>query len=434
MKAPRAPSQRLVFVVGAPRSGTTLLTHMLHRHPLACGTPETHFLCHVHVYPGGPVRFVRSWPNNAEWLCSRLQTIRTPNWVAEPERTFGACLDLDRRDLLGALRRIFLAVIRDAAPHPDAPVLVEKTPQHIQYLALLRRLFPEAAILHIVRDGRAVATSLGRMRWWGSGLTGGLAYWGHWVPAASRWVARDRRALEIRYEALVTDPEATLREVTRFLGLPFSDAMLSPTEDEHALLEAASGYKQNVLHRVDPRLAHAWRDACDTETLRYMDTVLGRVLAQMRYPLETPPRGQVRLVVGGVDTSGRQWAKASELIRTACADLAPGEVLIASPAHDRLPRVPTITCEDFARRILNAPSRASAAARAAVALANAARIRRELHWVRPPQAAEVAWKPRRVLERALEALVTVHDPAAEPAAGTEPADAPPHGSPVRGRR
>lgn len=101
----------------------------------------------------------------------------------------------------------------------------EKTPQHLQHLGNISKLFPSAKFIHIIRDGRDCAASLERRF--------------KRLPAHSifRWknVVRDGRKqgaelgdkyMEVKYEAVTEDPELWMRRICEFVGLPFHEDVL----------------------------------------------------------------------------------------------------------------------------------------------------------------------------------------------------------------
>jgi hypothetical protein len=104
----------------------------------------------------------------------------------------------------------------------------DKTPGYVTHLPQLSRLFPDAQFVHVVRDGRAVAVSLGERPWGPASAIAG-AFW--WRTKAGRG-RRDGRALpsdrylEVRHEDLLADPAAELARVCAFLGAEYSPEML----------------------------------------------------------------------------------------------------------------------------------------------------------------------------------------------------------------
>lgn len=229
----RRSANPYVFVVGVPRSGTTLLQRMLDAHPLLAVVNETHWV---------PRKF-------------RPQTGLTPNGIVTEaliplllaHRSFPSMgVDEQRlRDILRedpAIRYIdFVARIFDRyAAAAGKPFAGDKTPGYVRRIAQIHRRWPQARFVHIIRDPRDVCLSILD---WDIGEQV-LDSYGTWAldPVATialhwrRSVAMGREAgtvlgpklyLEVRYEDLVVRTERELRDICAFLGLPFSDSMLS---------------------------------------------------------------------------------------------------------------------------------------------------------------------------------------------------------------
>ena len=113
-----------------------------------------------------------------------------------------------------------------AKASPD--VWVDHTPSNMQYATTLRRSFPEAAFVHIVRDVRGVAASLMRLDW-GPNRCAARSR-GTWVQNIAYGLAVERSSMgpvvRIRYEDLVTNPRATIEELCETLGIAFAKDMV----------------------------------------------------------------------------------------------------------------------------------------------------------------------------------------------------------------
>jgi protein-tyrosine sulfotransferase len=205
----RARSRAAPIVVGGcHRSGTTLLRVLLDRHPkIAAGAESTVFLRRI------------SSPCEIGGL-----------YGLDPELI--AAWQLEARSQVAFIERFQAAVLAAAGK----PIWAEKTPGNVLRFGFVRRHFPDARLVHIIRDGRDVVCSLRRARWpkpcggTGSGeeLRRCAEYWARYVRSGRRF-AGDPRYFELRYEALARDPEPALRRLLRFVGLEW-DASLLRTE------------------------------------------------------------------------------------------------------------------------------------------------------------------------------------------------------------
>jgi hypothetical protein len=217
-----------LFVVGCPRSGTTLLQRMLDANPLLAVSNDPHFI------PFAPGVGAGLDPPVTEELVDWLLRYRTFARLGLDERTVRAAA------ASAATYRQLVAALYDAFGRERGKLLAgEKTPRYVRYLPLLHALFPGARVIHIVRDGRDVALSTldwarpdrgpGRFRLWREHPLAVCALSWHWHVTTGM---RDGTRLgdlysEVRYEDLVANPERTLRRLTAGVGLPFADGMLA---------------------------------------------------------------------------------------------------------------------------------------------------------------------------------------------------------------
>jgi tetratricopeptide (TPR) repeat protein len=210
-----SPSELPVFVVGLPRSGTTLVEQIIASHPQAFGAGE-----------------LTALPNLAKALPSRF-------WNPYPE-----CLAAIDRDAASALAERHLAQLRtlDAA----AARIVDKQLFNFRNLGLIALLFPGARILHCRREPRDIAVSCHFLKFLKPmNFAYDLADFGHYYRAYRRLMAHWRRVLplsilEIDYETLVADQESKSREIIAFCGLEWDERCLDFHQTGRAVRTASS--------------------------------------------------------------------------------------------------------------------------------------------------------------------------------------------------
>lgn len=163
----------------------------------------------------------------------------------------------------------------------------DKTPIYASYVDLLNAIFPQAQFIHIIRDGRDVALSM-LDKWGKSELHVDLYF------AARNWVRRirDVRAsatqlapglfYELRYEALVQDPEKEVRGVCEFLGEPYFPQMARPHELGRERLEAGS-FHAAVRRPPSASRVGRWRQEMSSTDQRLFQYVAGKLLVALNY-------------------------------------------------------------------------------------------------------------------------------------------------------
>jgi hypothetical protein len=123
----------------------------------------------------------------------------------------------------------------------------DKSPTYTLHLDFIDELFPSAQYIHLLRDGHDVVASY-RERWgYRAGLRAANSVWVAYVRAAQALGSRlpAGRFHELRYEALVSDPEATTRALFAFLGEAWDPVVLRYEEKEHRTTERHARFTQD---------------------------------------------------------------------------------------------------------------------------------------------------------------------------------------------
>lgn len=226
-----------IFVLGAERSGTTLLRLILDAHPAIAIGPESGFL-----------RAVQDTLTIREWHAGH-------NWF---ER-FG----VDRADMAARLADLYGGMFTDYAHAQGKRRWGDKSPMHRWLVDLALELFPDAVFVGIVRHPGAVCTSRAR---WNYPRQDNVDMW---VRAAHRMVVdRDRIGAErftiLRYEDLLRDPEPVLRDLVDFLGEEWSDRLVAHHEEQRGGDEVTDGGTRTT-DPMDPSRIDAWLEQAAAE-------------------------------------------------------------------------------------------------------------------------------------------------------------------------
>ena len=243
---------RPVFIVGLPRSGTSLLLNLLDSHPALGVLPTegdllTRFAPRLRrLDQSQQLRFL-----GKIWIARLIHGVNLPPYwlLGPPDTEPNPYLTFTRRirswgmsDGLQAYRRpypAFLAVVLAWLESRHGTLefahWVEKTPGHEIHLRRSLRIFPEAKCIHVVRDPRAVLFSRIAIEANTGGRTNEVRRLaidiGRSLRLAQRFAAQlgNMRYLVIRYEDLATDTEAVMQSVAQFLDIGFDRSLLQPT-------------------------------------------------------------------------------------------------------------------------------------------------------------------------------------------------------------
>lgn len=299
-----------LFIVGSPRTGSTLLRHVLNRSPLVCLASETHYLKGSRqLHLGDRLASARALEGAAREEAARaiVADLFSPRfWVwlrrkSEPASFLARLLATDLTEQ--SLFTLLLDVYADGQC-PDRTVVVrgEKTPDHLYGLDTLARWFPEARFIHTFRDPRAVYAS--RLVRSGEGRRGMKAR----LPAipprlldpvlapievvetsrvwldAARLHRRHTESLGDRYrlvqfEHLVADPETSLRSICEFIGIPFEPTLLEDT----VVVGSSFADERHAAQGFDRRSVDRWRKHVNPLVKAWFGIVARRELRRFGY-------------------------------------------------------------------------------------------------------------------------------------------------------
>ena len=276
-------SDRPIFVIGCPRSGTTLLQLMLHSHPRIAVPPETRFLVpayfHRKVY--GDMRL----PENRR---------RLAEWIATGRTTKFRELGLDAGEFVaaatagpGTFGSVIGTVFRSYAERFAKPRWGDKRPSYFQHVSMIRRLFPDAQFVHLIRDGRDCVASLKEMPWYRLTTYHAAANWAEAIDFGARHAATLPPDCyhRLRYEDLTADPERELRALCRFIGEDYDPAMCEPRHMARVAVPPHKVWHRNTHGDVTAARVGSWSARLEPWEIELCETVLGDRLAGLGYEL-----------------------------------------------------------------------------------------------------------------------------------------------------
>ena len=226
------------FLVGCPRSGTTLLQSLVAAHPDAMSVPETFYF--ARIAPTGRRGQLGLAPRTAPAV---LGDLAAAGVAADPSP-----------GLLGPVTvhhyaRAFVRRMDRTAREAGASLWLEKTPRHARYVDLIEGEVEGARFVHIVRAGEAVVASLQEASerdpvvWPPMTPMETVAMWRRYLGYTTACVGREPHAF-VSYEQLAAAPERVMAPLCDFLGLRADDAALQ------AILADYAASSQSVVGRV----------------------------------------------------------------------------------------------------------------------------------------------------------------------------------------
>jgi hypothetical protein len=274
-----------IFIVGAPRSGTTLLQYMLRSHPnISLPTGESHFFIPLFRNEEGfgdltkqeNIRAVLEamYKQSADFLDTDIHGIQfnidrlTKEFHAEGRVTMEA---------------IFSGLFEKNAIGEGKTRWGDKTPYYVLHMKLLLEKFPDAQFIHLIRDGRDVAMSLlNRKHDFGVyNYFFAAKYWEIYVALGRECgqTLGDKTYHEVRYEDLLTSPETAMRGICKFLDEPYSDNLVNFKKSSE------SGKTPLLQKPIQKENQAKWRTKMSPKQIETFERAVSTTLLDFNYPL-----------------------------------------------------------------------------------------------------------------------------------------------------
>ena len=274
-----------IFVVGAPRSGTTLLQYMLRSHPdISLPTGESHFFIPLlrdeneygDLRQLGNVRCVleRMYQQSADFLDTDLHGIH---------------FDIDRlSDTLHqqqhtSMAQLIAGLMKLNATGENARRWGDKTPYYVLHMEKLLSQFPDAQFIHLIRDGRDCALSMFQrkhdFRVYNTFFA--AKYWEIYVAKgrqAGQRIGPDNYK-EIRYEDLLDHPESVMKSVCNYLGEDYNDALINFKKSD------GSGKTPLLQKPIQQDNHEKWRHQMTEKQVITFERAVSSTLLDCNYPI-----------------------------------------------------------------------------------------------------------------------------------------------------
>lgn len=292
-----------IFIVGCERSGTTMLRLILCMHKNILIPPQTKYIKKLYKrrLKYGDLSKDKNRYKLIDWFNNN-----------NDKRTKLIDLDLNKNEIhseltiagnsLGAFLSVILKLY---AKKFKKYRWGDKHPYYIKYLPQLFKLFPDAQVIHIIRDGRDAVASLKRMPWWKKSSIYAMLNWQEAIrkgETAKKKYTRDQY-LEIKYEDIIDSPEDIIKTVCEFISEEYSDSLL----EFHKIVDKSiPSYKMNwhsaTKSKINTQSVGRWQNELTTWEISLFNRKLKNELTVHNYKISErkksiPIKIRIRFVV-----------------------------------------------------------------------------------------------------------------------------------------
>lgn len=267
----------VIFIVGVGRSGTSLLQSFLNAHPDIAFTPETQFV-RKYLAKGDLKKKIEANPSTFFTdLLSKDKEFARASMPATEIVTESKVNVVD----------VYQTFLGKYTAAKGKSIAGDKDPRNLDLIETLYKYFPQGKVIHIIRDPRDVVASRMKADW--SSKTPFLLH----PMMYNAQFHRGRRIgkqyygdnyFEIKYETLIAEPESSLKEMCRFLGVEFAPSMLNFAESSKELVsESEMQWKKETLGPLLSKNSGKWRKTLSASQIHYVQTLCQPVLREFGY-------------------------------------------------------------------------------------------------------------------------------------------------------
>ena len=270
------------FIIGSGRSGNTLLRSILSGNSDISIPPESYRLPFAikrfHIFSN------RDWKHVVSEVLSEFENCKEfYTWDIEFNEVYKRLENIDesKKTLSNIFDELFCTYSNKHSS--GSKIWGDKTPMNTMYLDWIGSVFPESKFIHIVRDGRDVASSYLKMERYETILEAANR-WTNSIDLAQAFGSKIKENyMEIRYENMVTNPEESIKKVCDFIGINYNSDMLDHTSQVEKLGDTDKAHHSNLSKPISADSIGKWKHNLSESDQESITKLLHRPLLRLGY-------------------------------------------------------------------------------------------------------------------------------------------------------
>lgn len=271
------------FIVGRPRSGTTLLRTLFDAHPNVVVPPECQLI--VNLFP--KYGKIKNWSRKKLFEFHKDLQTQWPFdlWPMDRKRLYTSLMKCEGVNTYGTVCKVVYHEYHSIFKHGVLLALGDKNPGYTIYTSRLKKIFPEAKFIHIVRDYRDNFVSIKNVDFELPFISVTVSKWRYFVrkyrKASEKYPGSHQ---EIRYEDLVAYPEEQFKALCEFVGIPFSNKPFDFYKKSEEVLniypnELILKYHASLLKKINTSRTGLWKKELTVAEIKVADACAGKYAA-----------------------------------------------------------------------------------------------------------------------------------------------------------
>jgi len=277
----------IFFILGRPRSGTTLMRTLFDAHPNVATPVECAFIINMKQKYGKITQWTKE---DLEGFYEDVQKhIKFDTWNIDLDRLKKDLLECEGPNTFQNVCKVVYFDYISLFPKEEILWIGDKNPVYATYTPELLQLFPDAKFIHLIRDPRDNIISLKNVDFEGP-FTALLAY--RWQHSARKLFHIKKKYpaqfYTIRYEDLVSAPEKYYREMCDFLSIPYNDSVFDfyKKQDEAMKkfnVDKIMKYHKSLFSPINTSKVNLWKTQLPDKDIRITEFVSGRWIREYGY-------------------------------------------------------------------------------------------------------------------------------------------------------
>lgn len=277
----------IFFIVGRPRSGTTLLRTLFDAHPDVCIPVECKFIIDLYPKYGKITLWTKSLLK--DFFLDLLEQWRFDIWKTDNEKLLTDLLECAGENTYANICKVVYLNYPSFFNKNEIKIFGDKNPGYTIYTERLLKIFPDAKFIHITRDYRDNYISITNVDFEMPIISMTVAKWVNFINKFNRAAKRHPgKYTNIRFEDLVNDPVNQFKRLCQFVGIEYSEEVFDFYKKKKEVIELYSEafinkYQSSLLEKVNPKKAGIWKTQLADNKVRMADYVAGKTAALAGY-------------------------------------------------------------------------------------------------------------------------------------------------------
>lgn len=276
------------FIIGRPRSGTTLLRLLFEAHPNLLIPPESPFIIILYKKYGK----VTAWNQGIiREFCDDLYKQRYfEKWLIDKDELLGKLMQYNGETTFRSMVKQVYLSYKSVYEKKDIVMIGDKNPMYSLYSSRIHKLYPDSKIIHITRDYRDNYLSLVNVNF-EVPIVPIVVY--RWKYALHKmWKLKKKHpelVYSIKYEDLVADPEHNCRMLCDFLNIEFDPSVLafykkkSEVEKIYSGDEGVNQIHKSLFNPISTERMNKWQTEMTARQIKVADLVIGKTAEKAGY-------------------------------------------------------------------------------------------------------------------------------------------------------